>query len=90
MCFNFNVFHITLQTSITMFETADLDILNEMAICLNASPVAKYLKNIFFTNLVSNKNWFTGEDVKRKWKNLRDTYIKEKKSKKEPFGRLSR
>lgn len=31
-----------------MLETADLDILNEIAICLNASPVAKYLKNIHF------------------------------------------
>lgn len=27
-----------------MLEIADLDILNEIAICLNASPVAKYLK----------------------------------------------
>lgn len=79
MCLNFNVFHITLHTSITMLEIADLDILNEIAICLNASPVAKYLKKYIFTNLVTNKNWFTGEDVKRKWKNIRDTYLKEKK-----------
>lgn len=79
MCLNFNVFHITLHTSITMLETADLDILNNIAICLNASPVAKYLKKYIFTNLVTNKNWFTGEDVKRKWKNIRDTYLKEKK-----------
>lgn len=50
-----------------------------MEICLSASPVAKYLQNIFFTSLVTNENWFTGEDVKRKWKNIRDTYLKEKK-----------
>jgi len=57
MCLNFNVFHITLHTSITMLETADLDILNDIAICLNASPVAKYLKKKYiFTNLVTNKN----------------------------------
>lgn len=57
----------------------ELDILNDISICLNASHVAKYLKNIFFTSLVTNKNWFIGEDVKRKWKNIRDTYLKEKK-----------
>jgi len=38
-----------------MLEIADLDILNEIAICLNASPVAKYLKKYIFTNLVTNK-----------------------------------
>lgn len=79
ICLNFNVFHIALHTSIIIFETVDLDILNDMAICLNASPVAKYLQHIFFTSLVTNKNWFTREDVKRKWKNIRDTYLKEKK-----------
>lgn len=79
ICLNFNVFHIALHTSIIIFETVDLDILNDMAICLDASPVAKYLQNIFITCLVTNKNWFTGEDVKRKWKNIRDTYLKEKK-----------
>lgn len=50
-----------------------------MAICLNASPVAEYLQNIFITSLVTNKNWFTGKDVKQKWKNIRVTYLKEKK-----------
>lgn len=79
ICLNFNVFHIALHTSIIIFETVDLDILNDMAICLNASSVAKYLQNMFFTSLVTNKNWFTGEDVKRKWKNIRDTYLKKKK-----------
>jgi len=39
-----------------MLEIADLDILNEIAVCLNASPVAKYLKKYIFTNLVTNKN----------------------------------
>ncbi|VVC46242.1 BESS motif,MADF domain [Cinara cedri] len=51
----------------TIFETVVLDILNEKEICLNASPVAK--------NLLKNIK----EDAKIKWRNLRDTFLKEKK-----------
>lgn len=67
ICLHFNVFQIALHTSTTIFETVVLDILNEKAICLNASPVAKnllktqvfkYVGNSFYRTLYYyNKNY---------------------------------
>lgn len=68
---------MTLQTSMTIDANDDFYIRNVKAICLNAIPVDRNLKQ---RNLVIDATLFIlEEEVKKKWRNLRDQFAKELK-----------